>query len=368
MNSAVVHETRVHEIRLQLSRTDFALDVDLTLPAQGISVLWGASGAGKTSILRCVAGLERARPARVRIGDQLWQDDAAGVFLAPWRRAVGYVFQEASLFPHLNVRGNLEYGLRRNPQRSSATAALENTIDLLGLRALLARGVADLSGGERQRVALARALATQPQLLLLDEPLAALDVARRQDILPWLERIRDELQTSMLYVTHDAAEAARLADHLVMLEHGKVKVSGPVAAALTTPEGARVLGEDAAALLQGQVVERDAQWHLARVALSGTSLWLRDHGTPLGQRVRVRVLARDVSLTVQAPQGTTIQNTMPCRIESVLPDQHPSQVLLRLQCGEVLLLARVTQRALSTLNLQPGQSAWAQVKSAALVG
>lgn len=357
-----------HEIRLQLTRSDFTLDVDLTLPAQGISVLWGASGAGKTSILRCVAGLERARMGRVRIGDQLWQDDGARIFVAPWRRAVGYVFQEASLFTHLNVRGNLEYGLRRNPQCTSAATALESAIDLLGLRALLGRGVADLSGGERQRVALARALATQPQLLLLDEPLASLDGARRQDILPWLERIRDEFHTPMLYVTHDAAEAARLADHLVMLEHGQVKVSGPVAEALTTPEGAHVLGEDAAALLQGQVVERDAQWHLVRVALADTHLWLRDQGLPLGQRVRVRVLARDVSLTLQEPQGTTIQNALPCRIESVLPDSHPAQALLRLQCGEVLLLARVTQRALATLNLQSGQTAWAQVKSAALVG
>ena len=356
-----------HEIRLKVTRTAFTLDVDLALPAQGVSVLWGASGAGKTSILRCVAGLERGDAARIRIGNTLWQDDAAGVFLAPWRRAVGYVFQEASLFAHLSVRGNLEYGLRRSAQPSGATA-LDSAVDLLGLRALLARNVAALSGGERQRVALARALATQPQLLLLDEPLTALDAARRQDILPWLERIRDELRTPMLYVTHDAAEATRLADYLVMLENGKVKVCGPVAEVLTTTQGAAVLGEDAAALLQGQVVERDAPWHLARIALAGCSLWLRDSGMSIGQSVRVRVLARDVSVALHEPQGSSIQNTLPCQIEALLPDQHPSQTLVRLQCGEVRLLARVTQRAVAALSLRPGQSVWAQVKSAALVG
>jgi len=205
------HET-LH-IRLRLTRADFQLGVDLTLPSSGITVLFGPSGSGKTSLLRCVAGLERPEQARISIGSEVWQDDAAGVYLPTWQRDLGYVFQEASLFEHLNVRQNLHFGLKRT-RKPGAEQALAHALELLGIGHLLHRQAGTLSGGERQRVAIARALATQPRILLLDEPLAALDIARRHEILPWLEKMRDELSLPMLYITHSADELARLADHL----------------------------------------------------------------------------------------------------------------------------------------------------------
>ena len=229
-------------VRLTLPRASFDLQVDLQLPVRGITVLYGASGSGKTSVLRCVAGLERARAARVVVAGEVWQDDAAQVFLPTHRRALGYVFQEASLFDHLDVRGNLHYGLRR-ARAPGAELTLHTAVQLLGIADLLG-GTHQLSGGERQRVAIARALATSPRLLLLDEPMAALDAARRQDILPWLERMRDELRIPMLYVTHSADELARLADHLVVLERGRVRAQGAVQEVLSAIDSPVVVGED----------------------------------------------------------------------------------------------------------------------------
>lgn len=358
--------TADNRFRLSLTRPDFQLEVDLTLPARGITVLYGASGSGKTSVLRCVAGLERAHNALVRIDGAVWQDDGRGIFLPPWQRPLGYVFQEASLFEHLDVRGNLAYGQKRAASGEPAIAP-NAVIELLGIGHLMQRRVQQLSGGERQRVAIARALATQPRLLLLDEPLAALDQARRQDILPWLERLHAELQIPMLYVTHAAAEAARLADSLVVLDHGRAKATGPVADVLARIDTPVVLGDDAGALLHGTVAERDARWHLMRVDFEGGSLWLRDSGLAVGQRVRLRVLARDVSLATDAPRHTSIQNLLPATVDAIAADAHPSQALVRVTCGGAMLLSRITARAVDTLGLAPGQAVWAQVKSVALV-
>ena len=353
-------------IRLQVVRDGFELAADLELPATGITVLFGASGSGKTTVLRCVAGLERARKGLVQIGPDVWQDDDTGVFLPTWRRPLGYVFQEASLFDHLTVQDNMQYGLKRTGSRE-ARQVLDSVIRLLGIESLLDRVPAQLSGGERQRVAIARALATQPRLLLLDEPLASLDHARKQEILPWLERLRDELSTPMLYVTHSADELARLADHLVVLDRGRVKAEGPVAAALSSIDNPLLVGDDVGALLSGRVAERDARWHLTRVTFDGGSLWLRDSGLPVGHAVRLRVLARDVSIATHEPHDTSIQNHLPCTIESSAPDVHPSQVLVRVRVGASTLLARITGRSLDALDLQPGKRAWLQVKSVALL-
>jgi molybdate transport system ATP-binding protein len=354
------------QIQLLLARQEFTLDVDLTLPAQGITVLLGASGSGKTTLLRCVAGLEKAQLARVRVDGSVWQDHASGVFLPPWRRPLGYVFQESSLFDHLNVYDNLCFGVRRT-SKGLNQSALDEAIALLGLQDLLQRRTHQLSGGERQRVAIARALALQPGLLLLDEPLASLDHARRQDILPWLERLRDEVKIPMLYVTHAADEVARLAHTLVVMERGKVSAVGPVAEVLAGIHSPVVLGDDVGALLEGTVQERDLRWHLAKVNCVGGALWLRDSGVHVGQKVRLRVLARDVSLAISEPSHTSIQNILPCVVDTIAPDHHPSQVLVRLRCGDSIFLARITARAADTLALAPGQTVWAQVKSVALV-
>lgn len=357
-------------IKLRLKRPGngaaFALDADLVLPAQGIAVLYGPSGSGKTTLLRCVAGLERAHDAVVRIAGQLWQDDARNLFLPTWKRPLGYVFQEASLLEHLDVLGNLRFGLQR-AGLGQTSQALESAIELLGIGELLKRRAHQLSGGERQRVAIARALALQPRMLLLDEPLASLDHARRQDILPWLERLRDEVRIPMLYVTHAADEVARLADTLVVLDKGRVVASGAAGEVLSRIDAPVVLGEDVGALLQGRITLRDAHWHLAQVSFAGGSLWLRDAGLALQKAVRIRVLARDVSISTTQPHHTSIQNLLPCVVSEVMADSHPSQAMVRLQVGQSVLLARITARSAAALNLTAGMPVWAQIKSVALV-
>ena len=356
----------MNRIQLSLQRAQFSLQLDVQLPDQGITVILGASGAGKTSLLRCVAGLDRADQARIEMGGVLWQDDQQGVFVPTWQRALGYVFQEASLLPHLTVKQNLTYGLKRIGSRTPMHS-LTQAIELLGIGHLLERSPAGLSGGERQRVALARALASQPRILLLDEPMASLDAARRQEILPWLEKMRDELHLPMLYVTHAANEAARLGAHMLVLEHGQVQAQGTVSevfANIHQPLGA---GEDMGALLQGTLVERHADWHLCRIAFDGGELWLRDSGLAVGQSVRMRVLARDVSIATVAPQHTSIQNLLSAVIEAVADDDHPSQVLVRLRVGPSAVLSRITQRAWAQLRLQVGQQVFLQVKTVALV-
>ena len=349
---------------VQLPRADFSLDVDVRLPAHGITAVYGVSGSGKTSVLRAVAGLEPQARGRIALAGQVWQDDAQGICWPTHQRPVGYVFQEASLFEHLDVQGNLSFGLRRS---AGQPRTLDAAIELLGIGGLLKRRVQHLSGGERQRVAIARALATQPALLLLDEPLAALDAARRQDILPWLEKLRDELQLPMLYVTHAMDEVARLADTLLLMHQGRVQAVGPVSEVLAGSDVSLMLGDEVGALLDAQVQTLDQAWHLAQVGFEGGAMWLRDSGLALGQRVRLRVLARDVSINLHPAADTSIQNHVACVVQCLTPDPHPSQVLVHLACGPSVLVARVTARAVHELGLSVGQAVWAQVKSVALV-
>jgi molybdate transport system ATP-binding protein len=355
-----------NHLQLVLQRSDFSLQVDVALPAEGITVLFGASGSGKTSVLRCVAGLERPHQALIRMGGEVWQDDTQVIFVPTWQRKLGYVFQEASLFEHLDVAGNLRFGMPGRDNREQM-AALEAAIELLGIASLLKRRSHQLSGGERQRVAIARALVQQPRLLLLDEPLASLDHARRQDVLPWLERLRDQLKIPMLYVSHALDEVVRLADTLVTLEAGRVTACGAVAEVLNRVDSPLRQGEEQAALLPGTVLERDTRWSLMRVGFDGGSLWLRDGGQAVGHAVRLRVLARDVSIATSLPQNTSIQNLLACTVQALVADTHPSQMLVQLKAGGAALLARITAKSADALSLAPGQQVWAQVKSVALV-
>ena len=355
---------RIHA-RFQLNWPGFVLDVDLDLPGRGVTALFGPSGSGKTTLLRCIAGLERAPGGRLDFDGELWQDGER--FVPTYRRPLGYVFQEASLFPHLTVRRNLEYGLRRVPA-SERRVPLDQAIDLLGIGHLLERRPERLSGGERQRVGIARALAVSPRILLMDEPLAALDLKRKQEILPYLERLHEELEIPVLYVTHSPDEVAHLADHLVVMEAGRALASGPLTETLARIDLPIRLGEDAGVVLDAVVVERDAEWNLACVEFAGGRFWTRDSGAELGRHVRVRILARDVSLSLAAHTGTSIQNILPGTVAEIGDDSHPALALVRLQVGASPLLARLTKRSAAGLNLRPGMALWVQVKAVALIG
>ena len=358
------------EARLLLARRDFTLDVSLALPEHGVTALFGPSGCGKTTVLRALAGLERAE-GRVSLsarGDEVWQDDATGRFVPTHRRALGYVIQEAALFPHLDVRRNLDYG-RKRIAPGAHRIALDQVVELLGIGQLMARRPGTLSGGERQRVAIARALATSPRLLLMDEPLAALDAQRKAEVLPYLERLHEELHIPIVYVSHALDEVARLADHLVLMEAGRARAEGPLAETLARLDLPVALGEHAGVVLDGVVGERDPRWQLARLDVDGEAcrLWARDQGLAIGRRVRVRVLARDVSLTRTPQTGTSIGNQVRCTIEAIAGDEHPALALVRVRAGKAPLVARVTRRSAHALELAPGMPVWAQVKTVALM-
>ena len=352
--------------QFKLDRGEFALDVKLDMPGRGVSALFGPSGSGKTTLLRLIAGLERA-PGFLEVNGEVWQDDAANVFVPTHRRALGYVFQEANLFSHLNARRNLEYGMKRVPP-AERRVDVAHVIALLGIGHLLERKPARLSGGERQRVAIARALATSPRVLLMDEPLSALDLARKQEILPYLERLHDELEIPILYVSHAPDEVARLADYIVALDGGRVAAQGPLGETLARIDLPIRLGEDAGVVLEGEVAERDAHWHLARIAFPGGHLWVRDSGVPIGQHVRVRILARDISLALEPHSDSSILNVLPATVEQLADDTHPALALVKLNAAGAPLVARITRRSAAKLELRPGQAVWAQLKAVALVG
>jgi molybdate transport system ATP-binding protein len=340
--------------------------VELDVPAGGVTAIFGPSGAGKTSCLRVLAGLDRAE-GEVRLGDEVWQDDGRGIFVPAHERPLGYVFQDARLFPHLSVRQNLEYGLAR--RAAAGATSFDAMVERMGLGALLERRPAHLSGGEQRRVAIARALLAGPRLVLMDEPMASLDVAFRAELMPYLERLRDEASVPIVYVTHSLDEVCRLADNLVLLEGGRVVASAPTASALTRLDLPTAVFDDAGVVLVTQVVSHDDRDQLTCVGFAGGFLWLARSTHAVGASVRVRVLARDVSLARERPGSSSILNVLPVRVEETR-DHGPDRVNVRVSTGNggPSLLARVTRRSRDTLGLVPGAAAYAMVKSVALVG
>ena len=347
-------------IAVQLARGAFRLDVDLCLPGRGISVIFGPSGCGKSSLLRAIAGLEPATRGRIVIGDETWLDDDHS--LPPHRRAVGMVFQHAALLPHLTVAGNLAYGWKR---AGAPTASLQHWIQTLGLTELLPRKPASLSGGERQRVALARALVCQPRCLLLDEPLSAVDIERRAEILPLLETIRREAGIPMLYVTHSIDEAVRLADHLVLMDGGRIRASGAALELLNHPDVPPLLAEDAGVVVEAHALAQDADGLLNLTTQAGP---LRLHGIARADDAphRVRIRARDVSLSLSRHEDSSVLNLLPATVVAITSASH-SQVRVRLDANGQMLLALISRRSCEHLQVQPGMAVWAQIKAAALL-
>lgn len=356
------------QARFALAYPGFTLDVDLQLPGHGVTVLLGESGSGKTSLLRCIAGLEQASEGYLQVNGQLWQDSRAGHYLPTHKRSLGYVFQEASLFAHLDVRRNLEFGLKRIAG-AARRVELAQAVELLGIEHLLERLPARLSGGERQRVGIARALLTSPQLLLMDEPLAALDPKRKGEILPYLERLHAELGIPILYVSHSPDEVARLADHLVLMEQGRVLASGPIGQMLTRLDLPIALGEDAGALIEGEVSGYDAAYQLLSLRFPGSALGVQvaHSQVAVGKTVRFKVQARDVSLALERPAHSSIVNVLPVTVGAVVPADNAAHVLVSLDMQGSALLARITRFSHDQLGLHAGQQLWAQIKSVALL-
>ncbi|CAM2735233.1 molybdate transport system ATP-binding protein [Pseudomonas gessardii] len=356
------------EVRLQLQYSGFALDVDLKLPGRGVTALYGHSGSGKTTCLRCIAGLERAGEGFVQINEQVWQDSRNGVFVPPHKRALGYVFQEASLFPHLSVLANLAFGLKRIP-RAQRRVDMAQATQLLGIGHLLDRHPQHLSGGERQRVGIARALLTSPQLLLMDEPLAALDSQRKSEILPYLERLHDQLEIPVLYVSHAQDEVARLADHIVLLSEGRALASGPIGETLARLDLPLALGDDAGVVIDGTVSGHDAHYQLLTLQLPDSPLQMRVAHTALapGQHLRFKVRARDVSLSLQPGAHSSILNCLPVTVTQEIPADNSAHVLVRLDAAGTPLLARITRYSRDQLHVHPGQVLWAQIKAVAVL-
>lgn len=350
------------EVEVSLQKDSFRLEAVFSAPARGVSVVFGPSGCGKTSLLRCLAGLEPAAKGRVSVSGQSWQDGPQ--FMPVHRRRLGMVFQEAALFSHLSVCGNLEFGARR---RGGDLARLPEIAEMLGLRQLLDRKPNSLSGGERQRVALGRALLSGPELLLLDEPLSALDAGARTKLMPFIENALHAYEIPAIYVTHSIDELARLADHVVLMEAGRVVASGSLRDSLTTLESGLTRIEEAFGVLHGQVVG-SAVAGLSSVLTSGGRLMLLpDTGLPVGTPVRLRIQARDISICLERSEKTSILNILPVVIEAISSPGKSGNITLRLALGEETLLARISAHSCIQLGLQPGQQVFAQVKAAALI-
>lgn len=367
----------------------FVLDVDLALPAKGVTVLYGQSGSGKTTLLRCLAGLVHAPGGVLSVDGDQWQGDE--VFVPTHKRPIGYVFQEPSLFEHLTVEGNLSYAQKRVDLAGASGSVLSSkeVIELLGIENLMQRKPNQLSGGEKQRVAIARALFSQPELLLMDEPLASLDTQRKREILPYLEKLRLELKIPIVYVTHSIDELSRLADWVVVLDQGRVVANGSLADVLTALDSPMQL-DYAGVVLETTILSREAQWDLMRVSFIGGELLLADNGRAEGETLRVRVDARDVSLTLSQHTDTSILNALPATVIEISACLSQDAVLVKLGLGHQstaaldeskamdeqskasrdsneMLLSRITRRSAEHLALAVGSQVWAQIKSVAVL-
>jgi molybdate transport system ATP-binding protein len=351
--------------RFDLHYPGFHLNVDLDVPTSGITVLFGPSGSGKTTLLRGLAGLERAFDGFMRFGNDTWQDEGKGIFLPLHTRPIGYVFQEPRLFPHYHVRSNLLYGYARTPPEERRIS-IDQVVDILGIGHLLERRIHKLSGGEQQRVAIGRALLTSPKLLLLDEPLASLDIQRKQELLPFIHRLHAELRIPVMYVSHAITEILQLADRVVFLKEGNVVGTGALNEVLTSLKfrgnfGSHRIG----AVLDAQVACHEPQYGLTQLEFKGQSLFVPLQATAIGQPVRVHILSSDVSLVIgRTGSPTSVLNILEATITEIREmDQSSVDVLLDIGAP---LVASITRKSLVTLGLRPGHRVFAHIKAVAL--
>ena len=361
---------------------DFELKVAIDLPASGVTCISGQSGSGKTTLLRCIAGLQRAN-GRLVVNGEVWQDEQT--FLPTHARNLGYVFQEASLLPHLTAEQNIDYALRRSKGRNGSALKTE-IIDLLEIGNQLAQMPGHLSGGERQRVAIARAIVAEPSLLLMDEPLASLDQARKQEVMHYIERLRHRFDIPIIYVSHAMDEIARLADHLILLEDGNLLASGPLQDVLGQIKTPLHLGEETGVVIDAEIREHQTEWGLIRAGFDGGDILFRDNTSrvrpgaekeasdegdeveaSIGKPIRVRILARDVSLTLANHEDTSILNRWPAIVDDLADDEDAAMMLIKLKVGATAIIARLTRKSVSHLGLIAGKQVCVQVKSVAIV-
>lgn len=342
----------------------FSLTVKCHIPERGVTAVYGPSGSGKTTLLNCIAGLVSADPGSVvRFRDEIWQ--GPGCFRPPWERDIGVVFQDARLFPHLSVRENLEYALHRR-RRHDDSIDLETACQWLDLQALLNRPAPELSAGQKQRVAIARALLTAPRLLLLDEPLANLDKAARQQCLRYLQQLRDSIDLPMVYVSHDMEEVSQMADNLLLLEHGKVVGEGSLLELCSRLDTGLSHEEQAASIVLGTVTGHDSRFGLTAIAVEGQIFQVNHLNQDIGTRCRLRIPARDISVCRERASDSSILNILPITLAEI-EQTEANRVLLRLALGEQYLLARITRKSLEELELKTGDRLFAQIKSVALL-
>ncbi len=351
--------------RFDVQFQTFHLNVRLDVPMSGITAIFGPSGSGKTTLLRCLAGLERAPDGLMQFGNDVWQDEQRGLCLPLYKRPIGYVFQEPRLFPHYNVRANLLYGYKRIPVEERRIA-LEQVVEILGIGHLLERRIHKLSGGEQQRVAIGRALLTSPKLLLLDEPLASLDIQRKQELLPFIRRLHEELRIPVVYVSHAITEILQLADRVVLLKEGQVIAAGALNEMFTSLQfrghfGAHRIG----AILDARVATHEEQYGLTRLEFKGRSLFVPFQSAAVGHVVRVHILSSDVSLVVGLTDWpTSVLNILEATIVEIR-EMGQTSVDVLLDIGAPLV-ASITRKSLVTLGLKPGDRVFAHVKAVAL--
>jgi len=352
----------VIECKIKVQLESFMLDANFSIPDRGITVVFGPSGSGKTTLLRAIAGLEKSDKGFLKIGDSVWQKGEN--FLPTHKRQIGYVFQDAALFDHLDVKGNLNFVIKR--AIGLKEDFIESIHNLLEIKTLLNRKTTQLSGGERQRVAIARALLTNPKILLLDEPLSALDLKRKNEILPYLDSIHNDLEIPILYVTHSQDEMSRLADHLLLIEDGNIIGSGPVNDMLTRFDMPLSHGGDAVSIIEAEVLKRDSEFNLMHLDFLGGQFIVPDNSFPVQTKVRIRVVARDVSLTKSKQVDTSILNIFPAMVQEIV-NEGEAQVMVRLQIKETILLACITRKSSYKLRLEKGSEVFVQVKSVAIL-